>query len=348
MDTDISARIDLLRITLICGIVLVHIPYGPETAPFHGENGIIDWLRVFLAESVFRVGVPCLSAISGYLLLRNGFEKFNYPRTLGRKMQSIVLPLLIWNSAFFLFVYVAQSRGIGEGYLPDVIHVRLSELLNLIFALDGEPINLPLYFLRDLFVCILLSPVLALLVKRYPLTTLTFLLMLTVMPVSIHIVLRKSILLSFALGMFFAIHKVDIKKMDSYAAPVFAAFLVTSAGLAAALYQYGPDYPYWLDVTRNVFILVGIPGFWALSALLIRSQIGQQLARTKGLSFWIFCTHYPVLLLLWMVWNRIDFHEYVIFYAGALGIGGVLLLLSNTIARRTFPGTYALLVGSRS
>ncbi|PRD42621.1 succinoglycan biosynthesis protein exoh [Phyllobacterium phragmitis] len=347
MDANVSARINLLRITLICGIVLVHVPYGPETEPFNGDNGIVDWLRVFLAESVFRVGVPCLSAISGYLLLRNGLETFDYRKVLGRKMQSILLPLLIWNGAFFLFVFLVQSRGIGEGYLPDVTHVPFPDLLNLIFALNGEPINLPLYFLRDLFVCILLSPVLAFLVKRYPLSTLTLLLALTVVPVPIHIVVRKSILLSFALGMSFAIHKVDIKKMDPYAAPVFAAFLIASARLAAALYQYGPEYPYWLNVTRNFFILIGIPGFWALSALLIQSEFGQRLASTKGLSFWIFCAHYPVLLLLWMLWNRVNLNEYVVFYAGALAIGGLLLLMSNEIARRSFPGTYALLVGSR-
>lgn len=347
MDANVSARINLLRIVLICGIVLVHVPYGPETAPFNGDNGIVDWLRVFLSESVFRVGVPCLSAISGYLLLRKGVESFDYRHVLGRKMQSVLLPLLIWNGAFFLFVYIAQSQGIGQGYLPDVTQARFPELLNLLFALNGEPINLPLYFLRDLFVCILLSPVLIWLVKRYPFLTLAILLVLTVVPVPVYIVLRQSILLSFAIGMACAIHKVDVRRMDPYAAPVSAAFFAASAGLAAALYKLGPDYPYWLDVTRNLFILIGIPGFWALSALLIRSQIGQQMSRAGGLSFWIFCTHYPVLLMLWMIWNRANLSEYVVFYAGSLAVVGVILLISNKIARRTFPGTYAVLVGSR-
>ncbi|PYE88802.1 acyltransferase family protein [Phyllobacterium leguminum] len=347
MDANISARINLLRIALICGIVLVHVPYGPETTPFNGNNGAVDWLRVFLAESVFRVGVPCLSAISGYLLLRKGLKNFDYGQVLGRKMQSILLPLLIWNGAFFLFVLIMQSRGIGEGYLPDVTHARLPDLFNLLFALNGEPINLPLYFLRDLFACILLSPVLAFLVTRYPIPTLAILLVLTVVSVPIYIVLRPSILLSFSLGMAFAIHKVDLRRMDPYAAPVLAAFLAASTLLAAALYHYGPDYPYWLEVIRNLFILIGIPGFWALSALLIQSEIGRQMARTGGLSFWIFCAHYPVLLMLWMIWNRVHPSEYVVFYAGALAVGGGLLLLSNEIARRTFPSAYALLVGSR-
>jgi succinoglycan biosynthesis protein ExoH len=347
MDANVSARINLLRLMLICGIVLVHVPYGPETAPFNGDNGIADWLRVFLGESLFRVGVPCLSAISGYLLLRKGLENFSYGRVLERKAQSVFLPLIVWNLSFLLLVYLMQSRGIAEGYLPDVRHPGLAEFLNLVFALNDQPINLPLYFLRDLFVCILLSPVLALLVKRYPLSTLTVLLVLTVLPVDIPILLRKSILLSFAIGMAFAIHKVDIRKLDPYAAPVAIVFLAASAGLATALYQYGPHYPAWLQGIRNFFILLGIPGFWALSALVIRSKIGRKLSNTGGLSFWIFCTHYPVLLLLWMVWNRVNFSHYLVFYAGALVVAAALLLLSNGIARRMFPSAYNLLVGSR-
>ncbi|WP_420961584.1 acyltransferase family protein [Brucella sp. IR073] len=346
MDANISARIDLIRITLICGIVLVHVPYGPDTAPFNGDNGILDYLRVFLAESVFRVGVPCLSAISGYLLMRKG--ALDYGKTLERKARSILLPLFIWNGAFFLTVYLMQSRGMGQGYLPDVTQARLPDLLNLIFALNGEPINLPLYFLRDLFVCILLSPLLAVLVKRYPALTLAVLLAVTAAHVPVFIVLRQSILFSFAIGMAIAIHKVDVRRMDAYAAPVFAAFLLASGVLAAALYHYGPDFPRWLGVTRNIFVLIGIPGFWALSALLIQSEIGQRMARTGSLSFWIFCAHYPVLLMLWMIWNRIHIDEYAVFYASALAIGGVVLIISNAMTRRILPGTYALLVGSRA
>ena len=347
IDSNISSRINLLRIMLIFGIVLVHMPYGPQTAPFNGNNGAIDWLRVFLAESVFRVGVPCLSAISGYLLFRKGIERFDYPKVVTRKIQSVLLPFLIWNLGFFAFVYMVQKLGVGQGYLPDVTKADLSQLLDLMFALNGEPINLPLYFLRDLFVCILLAPVLVFFVKRYPVLTLLFLLALTLLPFPIYIVLRKSILFSFAVGMALAIHRVDLKALDPFAAPIATLFALANVFLAAALYNYGPDYPYWLTSLRNVFILIGIPGFWALSALFIQSNFGQHLARTQGLSFWVFCAHYPLLLLMWMVWNRINSSEYLVFYGAALVASCALLLLSNEIARRTFPGAYALLVGSR-
>ncbi|MCA1407566.1 acyltransferase [Ensifer sp. IC3342] len=122
MDANVSSRIDLMRIVLVSGIVFVHIPFDPQTSPFLGAYGFLDRVRVYLGESLFRVGVPCLNAISGYLLFRRGIDSFDYRRMLTTKARTIPLPFLIWSGAFFVAVLVAQPNGIGFGYLPDVVH----------------------------------------------------------------------------------------------------------------------------------------------------------------------------------------------------------------------------------
>lgn len=58
VNANISSRINLMRIVLISGIVFVHVPYDPATSPYVGTYGGIDWLRIFLGGSLFRVGVP--------------------------------------------------------------------------------------------------------------------------------------------------------------------------------------------------------------------------------------------------------------------------------------------------
>ena len=97
LDANISSRINLMRILLISGIVFVHVPSDPQTSPFLGTFGILDWLRVFLGDSLFRVGVPCLSAISGYLLFRRGLDDFDYGRRSRSKARTVLAPFLIWN-----------------------------------------------------------------------------------------------------------------------------------------------------------------------------------------------------------------------------------------------------------
>ncbi len=345
---NVSSRINLMRIVLISGIIFVHIPFDTRTSPFNGAYGLFDWLRVFLRDSLFRVGVPCLSAISGYLLFRQGTTSLDYGKIIRRKTKTVILPFMLWNSAFFVSVLILQYYGIGDGYLPDLSESTPHTLSTLLFAIDGAPINLPLYFLRDLFVCILLSPILAFLISRAPLLTLAFLLLIAAWPVSIGIVLRNSILFSFSFGIYLSLYRVDVTAMDRYVALIGPGFIALAALLATAAYVEGPGLPLWLEVCRNLMVIVGIPGFWALSSIFICSRMGQRLAETGSLSFWIFCAHYPLLFCVWVLWKRGGSDLYPIFYLLAAALAVLLLPLTNGMARSALPSLHNLLTGSRT
>lgn len=350
VDQNISSRINLMRILLIAGIVFVHVPYDQQTSPFNGANGLFDWLRVFLGDSFFRIGVPCLSAISGYLLFQRGLTGFDYRKVVSSKLRTVLAPFLLWNLGLFALVLLVQRFGIGIGYFPDLWQAPTREVLSLGFALEGFPVNLPLYFLRDLLVCILLSPILALLVQRSPKLTCGLLFAIAVIPdVTIGIVLKKSILFSFTFGACLALHRIDAKALDRHAVAGLGLTLAAATILSIGLYRFGPDFPFWLDLARNTLSIVGAVGFWLLSALLIRTRAGQKLAATGSLSFWIFCGHYPVLVVLWMIWNRAggDPALYPYFYIGAVLVTYTVLAISNRVAASRTPGLYRMLTGSR-
>lgn len=349
VDQNLSSRINLMRILLISGIVFVHVPHDPDTSPFLGLYGFFDWLRVFLGDALFRIGVPCLSAISGYLLFRRGMGEFNYPATLRSKSKTVLLPFLLWNGALFLAVMLLQHFDISVGYFPDIWNASPREIMSHGMAIETLPVNVPLYFLRDLFACILLSPVLAFLVRRFAWPTLAVLLLITAIPdVTIFIVQKKSILFSFSLGIALALHRVDVKALDPFALPMMLLTLAASAALATGLYFTGPEFTFWFNLSRNLLAVFGAIGFWASSALLIRSRLGQRLAQTESLSFWIFCAHYPLLVLMWMVWNKGGPDFYPAFYIGATLAAFIILVVSNTQVRKHLPALYGLLTGSRS
>ncbi|MEN0115764.1 MAG: acyltransferase [Agrobacterium cavarae] len=349
VDQNLSSRINLMRIILISGIVFVHVPHDPETSPFLGLYGFFDWVRVFLGDALFRIGVPCLSAISGYLLFRRGWNAFSYPATIKSKTKTVLLPFLLWNGGLFIAVMLLQRAGIGVGYFPDLWNASPREMLSHGVAAEELPVNVPLYFLRDLFVCILLSPLLALLVRRFALPTLAILLLLTAIPdLNLLIVQKKSILFSFTLGIALALHKIDLKMLDPYAKPLTVVTLIVAAALATALYWTGPEFTFGLNLMRNLLAVFGVLGFWVASSLLVQNRLGQRLSQTGSLSFWIFCAHYPLLVILWMVWNKGDLDFYPAFYIGAVALTFVLLIISNAQVRARLPSLYAVLTGSRS
>ncbi|MBC2773153.1 acyltransferase [Rhizobium sp. AQ_MP] len=336
-----------MRVLLIAGIVFVHIPYDPATSPYLGTHGIGDWIRIYLGDSLFRIGVPCLSAISGYLLFRRGLSDFDYQKVMRTKARTVLLPFLLWNLSFLLLVLVAQSLGIGHGYLPNVADATPREVTSHALALEAWPVNLPLYFLRDLLLCLALSPVIGHLVARYPRTTLLLFLAYAVLPVPSGIFLKKSILFGFSLGAFAALHQVDVQRLDAHARPVITVVGLASVMLAAGLYATGPQYPQWLDVSRDLVSMSGIFGAWALSGLLIQTRLGSRLGTGSGLSFWIFCAHYPLLVALWMIWNRTEGVPYLAFYILAPIVTIAVLLASHALLNHLAPGILAILTGNR-
>lgn len=338
-----------MRILLISGIVFVHVPFDPATSAYTGANGLFDWFRVFLGDSLFRIGVPCLSAISGYLLFRRGTEGFDYRQVLRSKARTVLLPFLLWNLGTLAVVLVVQRAGMGIGYFPDLWSASARDLLDYAFATETFPVDIPLYFLRDLVVCIMLSPVLAFLVKRFPAPTLVVLFVAAVLPdIVLYVVLKKSILFSFTFGIFLALNKVDLKIVDHFALAGTMVMLAAAVLLSFGLYKTGPDYPWGLDLARNVLSIAGAGGFWMLSALAIRSRLGQRLAATGSLSFWVFCGHYPLLVVMWMVWKKVAGDElYPAFYLASVVIAISLLVATNALFSRRLPAFYEVMTGSR-
>ena len=74
-----------------------------------------------------------------------------------------------------------------------------------------------------------------------------------------------------------------------------------------------------------------------------------RLSRAEGLSFWIFCAHYPLLVAFWMLWNRAAEPElYPLFYFSTPILALLILIASHKAAKRMTPRLHAFLTGSRT
>lgn len=126
----------------------------------HSENifsfaDYTDLVALRRVVSVFNAAaVPIFFVVSGYLLFS---KPFDYKDSITKKLHSLIIPFLIWNTIYFLLEIVMSQffpeycetwDGTAAGLLTYYFGIPMSGTM---------PIYAPLWFLRDLIVLNLLS-----------------------------------------------------------------------------------------------------------------------------------------------------------------------------------------------
>jgi len=153
-------NIDVLKVLLTVGIVLRHATFTDVPSITPAFEGIMKWIVI-----ITEVCVPLFFVISGYLFFRN------VPADLGSswfwgKLRSrfftLLIPYLIANLIAF-GVYYAAGR-----WFPSLVSGYFGEnLKDPIFVFWKGPVNLSLWFIRELIVVTILSPIIFLVVKYF-------------------------------------------------------------------------------------------------------------------------------------------------------------------------------------
>ncbi|WP_207461436.1 acyltransferase [Azospirillum sp. SYSU D00513] len=341
----------MLRLLLIIGIMVIHIPFGQEDNPYRADRSGFDWLVLYLREGFFRAGVPCLSVISGWLLARGGGR--GYAALVSKKSRTLMIPYLAFSLATFAMVFGLQAVGMGTHWKPIAAAGNL-ELANMLFGLTEPPINIALYFLRDMMLCVLLSPILLWAAVTWPRAGLALLLGFALtepaglLPEGLALLfIRPDILLFFYAGLAMALRGWDVTRWDRHFGAALLGCLF-GAVATVALRLYGTELP--VPVTQGLALGLKLAislSVWILSARLAATAAGRAIARNGDKAFWLFCTHVPFLRLLFMVWGLTAI-PYEAFYLLVVPVALVMLLPALSLMQALLPGLTAFLLGTRS
>ncbi len=163
-----SKTISFLRFPLICIVVFIHtdlsdIYMAGKQIVAPGEYIGYETFRRFL-QQMFLLAVPTFFAISGYLFFdwQGKFSKDVYFQKIGKRAKTLLVPYLLWN----LIVWAINT--LGPLLLPSLAAGRGATLADYDFPRflmafwdngGGKPVCIQLWFLRDLIVTCLVSPV---------------------------------------------------------------------------------------------------------------------------------------------------------------------------------------------
>ncbi|MBB4633481.1 acyltransferase family protein [Sphingosinicella soli] len=290
----LSDTISVVRVVCVLGIVYVHAWTGlsGEQLAALAQSGQ-GLLRLVLMEVFGRSAVPLLGLISGYLVA--GAAIRSWRGFLARKARTILLPMALWNALAILLVSGTAWLGFVKAPVPESLWWLIDELFSI---LTPNHINVQAPFLRDLFVCMALAPLLLRL--RGPWLTGVILLAAawSLSGWTIPLMLRPPILLFFLLGIGARRHHLGARIAEVPLAAALAPFV------AVAAIKLIVSVPVPGGVVISPVFLPLLDLGLRLAAALAFARIAWGLAarpamfrRLEPYAFFLFCSH---MILIWL------------------------------------------------
>ena len=309
----------MIRPLLIIFMTLAHITVLDDASKIGGATflNFSNWLTVFLKAALAKSGVPLLSLISGYLAI-NSLEKYGYFNLLVNKAKRLIWPLF-WVNLLFIVLITYPAQAIDPNVRPD-LQIYPFDLLGWFqatFAFYRLPANQPLFFLKDLYTCFLLIPILVVVAKIKYINLMVIVWMaykciylktVFILPVFPTWFFRFDIVFAFYLGILLFHYKknllIENQKLNLYL--LFLFFAICSLASIIYVTYAKPEHLtlfLWLDFTVKVFSV--------LACISIMSLLSGQHSKLSGLlvylspfSYTLFLTH----VFTFTFFNRMYFH----------------------------------------
>ena len=256
-----------------------------------------DFLIRFFGHSLPSVCVPCFFLISGFLMFNQSiFSTFIYQKKLKSRYHSLLVPYLTWNFIGFLIFLVKMHPALSS-HFPSLNGFRVDIEVFLMSFWDtnlpkdiniGGPIDFPLWYVRDLILLVLASPIIYWLIRK--LKSVFVVLMGIVwffnLQLSIGIpLLSGQSLFFFPLGAYFAINRVDFAEIAKKAwwAP-FAFFIIAPVGAMV-----------WSEPVCNLLpkaiIIIGCIAVFRMASYFLEKKQVKINTFLSNSSFFVFALH---------------------------------------------------------
>jgi surface polysaccharide O-acyltransferase-like enzyme len=363
-DRDLSQTINFARFALIVGLVFLHYDSYPNSrsSPFRGidteQHQIATFVNSFVLFFFFSV-VPLLSMVSGWLFFSFTSDPRANPRdALGRRIRrrfvSLYLPLVFWNALFLgilLLVYLAKpGYSLLHEINIDFKTAGVSQYVNAVFGLTQHPVGFQFWFVRDLFVTALVSPLLWIVLRHAPLIGAVVLGTVWIADHDLWIFFRTDVVFFFYLGGLVRMRSIRVE-IDWNATVALMALYIALVALRTLAPYVIDGVPALLAYSTRAMRLVGVLACWGLFVRVAPTRFGAKVARYGGLAFFLHAAHFPLLaevkILLWDVVPEPTDIWMIAHYAVSVAATVVIGVSFGMLLARWKPQWFAMLNGGR-
>ena len=300
-----SQTISFLRFFLIIGVVFIHTyifllaTNGKSLVLNSSNTPLFYYLAEFVSKVIGHISVPAFFFISGFLFFfKIDLTGIIFKRKLTSRIKTLLIPYLFWNSITLLFFYLAQSipqmseLSLGRNkYISDYCFI---DYLHAYGIGQNHPISFQFWFIRDLMIIILISPIIYYLIKKFKSLLIFFLGTLWYFKFWPNInFLDITALFFFSLGAYFSINKKNL--ILEFRKAFFVSVIFYPVFALADLLTKGTNFCIYI---HNIGLLMGITFFFNITIFLLEKKYVKANTFLASASFFIFAFHEPCQMFL--------------------------------------------------
>lgn len=311
-----------------------------------------NWfLQNFISNGITRIAVPIFFCISGYLFINNANPTISdFKVKVKKRINTLLIPFLFWSIFGILFYLLLQSLPYSHQFFTKKL-IRNYTVLEWLDAIFLNPIPYQLWFLRDLIIMVILSPVIYFLVKKLHVF---YLIAILFFWASHHdfVFLSSEGLLFFSFGIYLRIYDpIDIKTISKQnIAYLFVAFWLIILFAKTTFEYYG--YSKYIDIIfLKVSIIIGLIAFSKLYDICY-SQISKSnfLENNLSYSFFIYAFHEPLLTILkkgiFVLFPKTSIYYLIVYFLTAM-LAIIISIIVAKLLKKYFSLLYKISTGSR-
>ena len=342
----LSLSIETLRFPLVLFIICLHC-YTSTSHIAHGNEVYFRFiypLSLWIGES----GVPAFFFISGLLLF---YSKKTYCQKLRSRIKTLLIPYLFFNT-LILCGYLCQML-LGKTIIIVGKNLADYSLIDYIRAFwdrgvwdsgNGAPVLCPFWYIRNLMVLVVFSPLLYYILKY---TKLLFPVLFGLLWINAHdSAYTLQSLTMFLLGAYFPIcDRNPIEIFVRFKVLFIGAFMFLAAMDFLHLYMsISFALPFHrLSLVSNTFFCICFLGEYMYHHHIYSSFLSKS-------TFFVFCIHYPFVTNLRPIFERLsgssDIVLMILYLASVIGVA-MLCVIVFALLKCIIPGFLNIITGNR-
>ena len=355
MNEFLRTKIKVLSFFLVVLVVFVHsYNIGVRMGTWEGQTtlGINYFLQEFFCNGFNRIASPLFFIISGYLFFVNiTGKRDDFIRKVKKRFITLIIPYLFWSLWGILFYWILQTlpetkmlftKGLIKEY-------GLQKLLNTIFL---DPIPYQLWYVRDLTVFAILSPIIYLIIKYLKIYAVLFFMVMWFYDFH-FVVFRSQSILFFVLGAFISTkNEWFLKPGPPHRVWIFTPFWILILLFKTWLVYSGSDDTLLLTTLHKIAIVFGVLSIHCIYDTLFRNvELAKKNAfKIVSFSFFLFASHEPIITVFkkgfFLMTGDGEIASFVIFLAAPM-LTILLCLLVGYYLKRLAPNFYGTITGWR-